>query len=182
MNNVFSFFKAKKKPFEELIAPHMNGLFKVAFQYTGNQYDAEDLLQDLLVYLFSKQDDINAIEKLKPWLMRCLYHRFVDMHRRKQRQPILEDIHDEKVQPLFKHFDNHQQAEQQNEIYSALNTLSTDQKAVVILHDINGYTLPELSEIMSVPLGTLKSNLHRARAALKIRITLQPSELNVRQY
>ena len=181
MSKVFSFFSAKKKPFDALVAPHMNGLFKVAFQYTGNQHDAEDLLQDLLMYLFTKQDDMQNIEKLKPWLMRCLYNRFIDMYRKKQRQPNLEDIDDEKVQPLFKHYDNHQSAEQQDEIYSALNTLSADQRAVVTLHDINGYTLPELAEIMAIPLGTLKSNLHRARATLKKRISLQPSELSVRQ-
>lgn len=182
MSKIFSIFKSKKQPFDELVAPHMNTLFKVAFQYTGNQHDAEDLLQDLLVYLFAKQDDLTDIEKLKPWLMRCLYNRFVDMYRKKQRQPQLEDIHDDKVQPLFKHFDNHQQAEQQDEIYAALNTLSADQRTVVTMHDINGYTLPELSEIMSVPLGTLKSHLHRARNNLKQRIKLQPSELSVRQY
>lgn len=182
MNNVFSFFQKQKQPFEELIAPHMNALFKVAFQYTGNQHDAEDLLQDLLLFLFTKQDEMQHIEKLKPWLMRCLYNRFVDMYRKKQRQPQLEDIQDEKVQPLFKHQDNHQQTEQKDEIYAALNTLTADQRAVITLHDINGYTLPELAEIMAVPLGTLKSNLHRARNTLKKRINLQPSELSVRQY
>lgn len=182
MNNVFSFFKAPKKPFEALIEPYMGRLFKVAFQYTGNQHDAEDLLQDLLIYLFSKQEELSKVEKLKPWLMRCLYNRFIDMYRRKKRQPVHEDINDEKVEQLFKYADNHQYTEYKDEIYTALNTLSPNQRAVVILHDVNGYTLPELSEIMLVPLGTLKSNLHRARATLKMRISLQPSELTVRQY
>ena len=182
MSKILSFFSPKKKPYEALIAPHMDSLFKVAFQYTGNQHDAEDLLQDLLLYLFTKQNEMNEIDKLKPWLMRCLYNRFVDMYRKKQRQPAIENIDDEKIQPLFKHFDNHQSEEHKDEIYGALNALSADQRAVVTLHDINGYTLPELSEIMTVPLGTLKSNLHRARAILKKQIKLQPSELSVRQY
>lgn len=184
MNQVLSFFrpKGKEKSFEALVAPHMNALFKVAYQYTGSQHDAEDLLQDLLVFLFTKKDELAEIDKLKPWLMRCLYNRFIDLYRKKQRQPMLEDIDDEKVQPLFKHFDNHQQDDQKNEIFTAMQMLSADQRAVVTMHDMNGYTLPELSEIMSVPLGTLKSSLHRARAVLKKQITLQPSELSVRQY
>ena len=184
MNQVLSFFrnKGKEKSFETLIAPHMNNLFKVAYQYTGNQHDAEDLLQDLLIYLFAKQDELNHIEKLKPWLMRCLYNKFIDMYRQNKRQPVLEDIHDEKIQPLFKHYDNHHLTDQRNEIFAAMQTLSAEQKAVITLHDINGYNLPELAEIMSVPLGTLKSHLHRARALLKKQINLQPSELNVRQY
>ena len=184
MNQVLSFFgiKGKEKSFEAIISPHMNNLFKVAYQYTGTKHDAEDLLQDLLEYLFTKQDELRKVDKIKPWLMRCLYNRFVDLYRKQQRQPNLEDIDDEKVQPLFRHFDNHQQKEQNTEIYNAMNKLSADQRAVVTLHDINGYTLPELSEIMDIPLGTLKSNLHRARAALKQHINLQPSELNVRHY
>jgi len=184
MSKISSFFgiKEKEQSFEELIAPHMGNLFKVAYQYTGTKHDAEDLLQDLLEYLFTKQTHIRKVEKLKPWLMRCLYNRFIDLYRKKQRQPNLDDIDDDKVQPLFRYFDNHQQSDQNKEIVTAMNKLSADQRALVTLHDINGHTLPELSKIMDVPLGTLKSSLHRARATLKEHITLQPYELNVRHY
>jgi len=184
MSQILSFLgiKEKEQSFEAIMSPHISNLFKVAYQYTGNKHDAEDLLQDLLEYLFTKQTELRKIEKLKPWLMRCLYNRFIDVYRKKKRQPDLEDIDDEKIHSLFHHVDNHQKNEQNEEIYNAMNKLSADQRAVVTLHDINGYTLPELSEIMDTPLGTLKSNLHRARAALKQHINLQPSELNVHRY
>ncbi|WP_076421028.1 RNA polymerase sigma factor [Colwellia sp. UCD-KL20] len=184
MSKILSFLgiKEKEQSFEAIISPHMSNLFKVAYQYTGTKHDAEDLLQDLLEYLFTKQTELRKIEKLKPWLMRCLYNRFIDLYRKKQRQPDLDDIDDEKIQPLFKYYDNHQQDDQHKEIYQAMNKLSANQRAVVTLHDINGYTLPELAKIMDIPLGTLKSSLHRARATLKQHISLQPSELNVRHY
>jgi RNA polymerase sigma-70 factor (ECF subfamily) len=184
MSQILSFFgiKEKEESFETMISPHMNSLYKVAYQYTGTQHDAEDLLQDLLEYLFGKQKELRKVEKLKPWLMKCLHHRFIDLYRKHQRQPELTDIDDEKIQPLFHHFDNHLKDENSKEILKAMNKLSADQRAVVTLHDINGYTLPELSEIMDTPLGTIKSNLHRARATLKNHIKLQPSELNVRHY
>lgn len=184
MSQILSFFgiKEKEQTFEELISPHMSNLFKVAYQYTGTKYDAEDLLQDLLEYLLTKEAELRKVEKLKPWLMRCLYNRFIDLYRKKQRQPNLEDIDDEKVQPLFKYFDNHQKDEQNKEIFDAMDKLSVEQRALVALHDIDGYTLPELSKIMDTPLGTLKSSLHRARNILKQNITLQPHELNVRHY
>lgn len=184
MSKISSFFgiKEKEQSFEELISPHMSNLFKVAYQYTGTKHDAEDLLQDLLEYLYTKQAQIRQVEKLKPWLMRCLYNRFIDLYRKKQRQPNLEDIDDDKVQPLFRHTDNHQQDDHNKEIVTAMNKLTADQRALVTLHDINGHTLPELSKIMNIPLGTLKSSLHRARATLKQHITLQPYELNVRHY
>ena len=184
MSQILSFFgiKEKEQSFEELIHPHMSNLFKVAYQYTGTKHDAEDLLQDLLEFLLTRENELRKVEKLKPWLMRCLYNRFIDLYRKKQRQPNLEDIDDDKVQPLFRYFDNHQKDEQNKEIYTAMSKLSQDQRALVALHDIDGYTLPELSEIMDVPLGTLKSSLHRARKTLKQHITLQPYELNVRHY
>lgn len=184
MSQILSFLgiKEKEQPFEELISPHMSNLFKVAYQYTGTKHDAEDLLQDLLEYLYSKQAELRKVEKLKPWLMRCLYNRFVDMYRKKQRQPNLEDIDDEKVQPLFRHFDSHHKDELNQEVMTAISKLSPEHRALVTLHDINGYTLPELSKIMGIPLGTLKSTLHRIRGQLKQHITLQPHELNVRHY
>ena len=95
---------------------------------------------------------------------------------------VVDEFDDEHIQPLFPHTDNYQKFDQQQEIFNAIATLSSDQRAIVILHDINGYTLPELSQIMGTPLGTLKSNLHRARASLKKQITLLPSELNAQQY
>lgn len=160
----------------------MSILYKVAYQYTGNQYDAEDLLQDLLISLFAKQEELSTVEKIKPWLMRCLYHRFIDLYRQKSRQPELEDINDENVQPLFNHIDNHQINDQQDAIFHAMNTLTNEQRAVVTLHDINGYTLPELAKITDTPLGTLKSNLHRARAKLREHISIRPADLSIRHY
>lgn len=184
MSQILSFLgiKEKEQSFDELLAPHMSNLFKVAYQYTGTKHDAEDLLQDLLEYLFTKQNELRKVEKLKPWLMRCLYNRFIDLYRKKKRQPNLEDIDDEKVQPLFRHFDNHHKEEINQEVMAAIGKLSPEHRALVTLHDINGYTLPELSQIMDVPLGTLKSTLHRIRATLKQHITIQPHELNVRHY
>ncbi|XPF95769.1 RNA polymerase sigma factor [Colwellia sp. RE-S-Sl-9] len=184
MSKVLSFLgiKEKEQSFEAIIFPHMSNLFKVAYQYTGTKHDAEDLLQDLLEYLFTKQAELRKVDKLKPWLMRCLYNRFIDLYRKNQRQPNLEDIDDEKIQPLFRHVDNHHRSDQNKEIFQAMNQLSADQRALVTLHDINGYTLPELANIMDTPLGTLKSSLHRARGILRQNISLQPSELNVRHY
>lgn len=186
MTNIFSIFLAKpdEASFEAIISPHINSLFKVAYQYTGSQHDAEDLLQDMLEHLFTKtkQHELNNVEKIKPWLMRCLYHRFIDSYRKKVRQPTVEDIDDKKVQPLFQHQDDHQKGDHQQAIFSAMKILPKEQRAIITLHDINGYTLPELSMIMDTPLGTLKSSLHRARAALKTRLTIRPSDLSIRHY
>lgn len=82
MSQILSFLgiKEKEQSFEAIMLPHMSNLFKVAYEYKGTKHDAEDLLQDLLEYLFTKKTELRKIEKLKPWLMRCLYNRFIDVY------------------------------------------------------------------------------------------------------
>ena len=177
MSKLISLFRSKGSDyrFEELIAPHIAGLYRQAHQYTGSVDDAEDLLQELLIQLHHQSEKMEAIEQLKPWLMRCLYHRFVDGYRKKLRQPPTSDIdawdsHELPVDPA-----RAESLRIQQEINRALHTLSPAQRAVVCLHDIEGYSLPELVETLGQPLGTLKSNLHRARRKLKNQLEVQPS-------
>ncbi len=160
--------------FESRLAPHLERLYKQAYQYTGTATDAEDLLQDLLLELYSSPKKLLDIENLPAWLNRCLYHRFIDRYRKEKRQPQLKSIDDSDLEneltsnsrPDHEYF--HQQ------ILSSLQLLSEQQRAVIIQHDINGYALPELAEMMDIPLGTLKSHLHRGRQKLKKCLSLQP--------
>ena len=182
MNQVLSFFRhnKKKQSFEALLAPHINLLYKVAYQYTGQQADAEDLVQELLMYLFANKDKWMAIEKLKPWLMKCLYNKFVDGYRKQKHSRNTDSLDDDVIEPLAANLPAHDDQVLHQQILSSLSDLSENQRVVVTQHDINGYTLVELSEMMDKPVGTLKSDLHRARAKLKSKIKLQPSDVSLR--
>lgn len=182
MNNIISLFSRvnKTQPFEHLLAPHISSLYKQAYQYTGNANDADDLLQDVLLELFNKQEQMSQADNLPAWLNRCLYHRFVDRCRRKNRAPEHEDIdalpiRDEQRSNEPEQFCVNKQ------IIAGLQSLNPVQRAVVSLHDISGFTLPELASIVDMPLGTLKSHLHRARKQLKKNLQLQPFDAQVRQ-
>lgn len=63
----------------------------------------------------------------------------------------------------------------QERLLDALRRLNPEQRAVVAMHDIEGYTLEELEKILEAPLVTLKSRLHRARAALRQALEMEPS-------
>ena len=158
--------------FEGLVRPHIQYLYRLAYRFCGNQEDAEDLVQDLLVKLFPRQSELEQVEKLRPWLVTTLYRMFVDNTRKKARSP-LELVNDEKT--FYDPTGNEEYtpdevlAEDQriDRIQAAFNRLSEEHRVILTLHDIEGYRLVELETMLGVPVGTLKSRIHRARSRMR---------------
>ncbi len=164
--------------FERLLKPEIDRLYRIAYRLTSNVADAEDLVQDVLIKVYARRDELGSIEVLAPWLARVLYNLFVDNLRRYQRKRLRvvgagstaakqegdpEDIPDQMATPELA-------AEQEFDIKrlsEALASLSLEHRTVVLLHDSEGYKLEEIQTITGVPVGTLKSRLHRARARLR---------------
>ena len=163
--------------FEALVQPHVDHLYRVAFRFTGSREEAEDLVQDLLVKLLPRADELAAVEQLRPWLTRVLYRQFVDRHRQQKRRRLRAVAEEETTtegDPLDRLPGDAPDPEAATEsrldqarLQRALNRLSDDHRAVLALHDMEGYTLVELETLLEVPTGTLKSRLHRARARLR---------------
>lgn len=170
-----------QRRFEELIRPHLDALYRTAHRFTGAAADAEDLVQDVLVKLYPRVDELERIERLRPWLLRVLHNHFVDDRRRARRSPVAllrespSEGNDEGVdrypgsapgpqEQLLRQADGER-------LERALAALWREHRAVVALHDMEGYSLVELSESLDVPVGTLKSRLHRARAHLRRLLT-----------
>lgn len=162
--------------FERLIEPHLPHLYQLAFRFCNNQTDAEDLVQDVVIKLLSRSQEIARIEKLRPWLAKILYRQFIDNYRQKSRSPLsLVTDNDELLsEQLASAADNpEQQAEaslNQLHLQQALLSLNEDQRTVVLMHDVEGYTLVELEVILDAPVGTLKSRLNRARSQLREKL------------
>src|SRR5258706_11531281 len=81
--------------FEDLLRPQVEYLYRLAWRFTGSVADAEDLVQDVLIKLFPRTQELLEIEKLRPWLARVLYNQFVDSVRRQARSPVVELVTDE---------------------------------------------------------------------------------------
>lgn len=158
--------------FEGLVRPHIQYLYRLAYRFCGNQEDAEDLVQDLLVKLYPRQSELEQVEKLRPWLVTTLYRMFVDNTRKKARSP-LELVDDETV--FYGTTDNEEHtpddvlAEDQriDRIQAAFSRLSEEHRVILTLHDVEGYRLLELESMLGVPVGTLKSRIHRARSRMR---------------
>lgn len=162
--------------YEQLMRPHLKRLYQLAYRYTRQQDDAEDLVQDLLLKLYPRLQELQAIDKLGPWLARVLFRLFVDHARHDRRSPIDFTVEDSAI------YETHeiQQAgppavvntQLTHELLdAALNRLKQEDRLLVLMHDVEGYTLQEIQDIVDAPIGTLKSRLSRSRKKLRDIIT-----------
>jgi len=180
MNIFANFTRQKAQRFETQIRPHLESLHRYASRLTGHSDDAEDLVQELLLTLYRKEINLDSLDNAGSWLLKSLYHQFIDFTRRQKRNPGLPNAEslDDVINTLP---DEQQQAEQlaeqvvlQRQIQAALACLNPEQRALVVLHDMEGFVLSELVPIFDVPLGTLKSRLHRSRQALREQLFVEP--------
>ncbi|MBO6849328.1 MAG: RNA polymerase sigma factor [Marinobacter sp.] len=181
------FRPSRSKRFEKLVQPHLQALYRFAFRLAGQQQDAEDLVQDVIVKLYPRLDELEAIEQLRPWLNRVLYRHFIDQVRRKGRQsdrPLSEVVEAEQQSSYLESFasddigpEAHLEAGRVGPaLDKVMAALDPDQRTLIMLHDVDGWRQEDIAEILDIPLGTVKSRLHRCRAALreKLQKELEP--------
>lgn len=182
--------------FESLLRPHLKPLYRVAYRLTRRREDAEDLVQDLLTKLYPRRDELEGIERLRPWLLRVMYRQFLDQRRQNSRSPLhlvsepqpadaTGDPMERLISPDGDPEAGAEQAAQNLVLLGAIARLNEDHQRVLALHDIEGYTLEELQIMLDCPVGTLKSRLHRARARLRVLLAeveeKEPSSPRLRQ-
>lgn len=171
MIKIWKFGASAHDEFENLVQPHLKRLYTLAYRFTGQRDDAEDLVQDVLLKIYPRLVEMQSIERLGPWLARVLYRQFVDKWRSNERSIVqlvtdeteLEPVEDDVQGPASKldldilH----------NRLQYSLNQLNEKQRDLVIMHDVEGYTLQEIHNLHDISIGTLKSRLNRARTRLR---------------
>ena len=171
---IFTLFKSTKtdNEFVSLIRPYVEGMYRLAYRFCGCREDAEDLVQDVLVKLYPRVHELRDIDNLQSWLATVLYRQFVDRTRHSKRSPVQSS--EDGDTPILAEVEPANQPEvillnheTIDHVQQALLQLNEDQRVLVILHDVEGYKLTELREMLGIPIGTLKSRLHRAREQLK---------------
>jgi RNA polymerase sigma-70 factor (ECF subfamily) len=164
--------------FERLIRPHMDRLYRLAWRLAGQKAQAEDLFQELLIKAYGKLDELATIEEPGSWMARMMYNLFIDERRRFARQRLRTvgdgEMPGDGIAGLSGCEDPVRDNERRQQILaldSALGQLSDEHRVVVLLHDTEGYKLKEIQELTGIPVGTVKSRLHRARARLREILT-----------
>lgn len=159
--------------FTHLVRPHFDALYGAARRLTSSPSDAEDLVQDVCLKAFESIDELEKIEFRRAWLLKVLYHLFVDRQRAKSRSPVdqadtgvdsfnPEDITRSGLRP-DELLDRDARVET---VVWAMGILDKDDCSLLALRDIEGYSLDELQDMTGLPTSTIKSRLHRTRSKL----------------
>ena len=166
----------KDRIFDGEFYPHIDALFNFAYHLTYNEDDANDLVQETYMKAYRFIDKYIEGTNAKAWLFKILKNAFINQYRKRSKQPTkvdFEDIvsyHDSDDSAPQNYVDLRQEIFQGmmgDEITIAINSLPVDFKTVILLCDIEGFTYEEISKIVDIPIGTVRSRLHRARNMLK---------------
>lgn len=162
--------------------PHLDHVFGRAYALTGSIQDAEDLTQEVCIRANSRLDEVGKHENPRAWLLSVLYRLFVDLVRTRRRSPIRLMSGDDpqgSVEALMSTEPGPEQqadaATSHQRLQIAWQRLTKDEQLLLALHGIEGLSLPEIQEITRLPLGTIKSRLHRSR--LRLGKLLQSADL-----
>lgn len=169
--------------FEKLYTQNKEKIFRLTFQYTRNQQDAEDLLQETFSRAFLSIDQFKALDKatFSTWLYRiginCSIN-FINKHKKQMTHPELhhkisgdtmtcEHSNPEEI-AVFK--------EMVGELESSLNSLSPKQRMIFTLKHHEGLKAKEIAQLMNCSEGSVKRQLHRAMATLVKKLSIHSSK------
>ncbi|PKQ69991.1 MULTISPECIES: sigma-70 family RNA polymerase sigma factor [Raineya] len=172
----------KHKIFNEELIPHLDSMYNFAFRLTLDEDDANDLVQDTYLKAFRFIDSFEKGTNAKAWLFRILKNSFINDFRRKSKQPSKVDYQEVETYYNSEEFEPEIEATTDlrnetvqeligDEVANAINSLDVDFRIAIILCDIEGFTYEEMAKILDIPIGTVRSRLHRARGLLREKLT-----------
>jgi len=165
--------------FDNEFLPQIDSMYNFAYRLTFDEDDAKDLVQETYLKAFRFIDSFQRGTNAKAWLFRILKNSFINDFRKKSKEPskvdyqevetyynsedvdasITTDLRVEAVQDMIG-----------DEVSNALNSLAVDFRTVIILCDLEGFTYEEMAKILDIPIGTVRSRLHRAGNLVKEKL------------
>lgn len=154
--------------FAELVRRHEGRVFAVAMRMLGREEDALDAAQDAFLTVYRKAEQFRGESAFTTWLHRITVNACYDILRKKARQPLLRAVGDDEreAEPGPPVEDHAAAVASGIDVERALQEIPDDFRAVLILADVHDLAYEEIASILEIPTGTVKSRLHRGRAAL----------------
>jgi RNA polymerase sigma-70 factor (ECF subfamily) len=150
----------RDRDFEGVVLPHARSLLRFAIRLTGNPFQAEDLVQETLLLAWRRFGLFDPGTNAHAWLFRILLNVF-RQQKRKGRSSLA-------TEPLAHAVHAAQRSSHESvEVMQAFDLLSCDQRTVLLLAIVEGFTCREVAGILDVPIGTVMSRLSRAREVMR---------------
>jgi RNA polymerase sigma-70 factor (ECF subfamily) len=168
--------RSREAAFEQEMVPHLDALYRAALGMTRDRGDAEDLVQDTYVRAFQFYDQFHGGSNARAWLFRIMTNLYINSYRRRHREP--ERVSYDEMEDFFLYnrlsdaqsrgAGNAPEAEivqkvEVEAIREAIERLPDEYRDTVILADLNEFSYQEISDMLQIPVGTVRSRLSRGR-------------------
>jgi len=152
--------------YDTLVRRHLQRAFGVAMRLLGQQQDAEDLVQDAFMAALEKIDTFDSQREFAPWFYRILVNRCLNARKSRARRSTV-DVPAEAVSLTASPLLETERSELRAHLKLALKLLPERQRTIVTMFDVEGFTSPEIAEILGISDGTVRWHLHQARRVLR---------------
>jgi len=152
--------------FDVLVRRHLKQAFAVAYRILGQREDTEDLVQEAFVAALEKIDSFDTSREFRPWLLRIVANRAINARRRRELRRTEEIPRDAAARTQSPAADV-EHREMEHRVQQALAGLPDRQRTIVQLSGFEGLNSTDIGEILNIPAGTVRWELHQARRALR---------------
>lgn len=161
----------KTESFEKLVRKYQDRLYSTLVYVTGSTHEAEEVAQDAMLQAYSKLATFRGNSSFYTWVYRIAFNACVSRRRKRRPRLSLSQMQDaagldpidggESPQAVL------ERAERADQIQTALSKLSDEYRTILILREMEDCDYDAIAEMLSIPIGTVRSRLHRARAAMR---------------
>jgi RNA polymerase sigma-70 factor (ECF subfamily) len=153
-----------------LVERHSRRVINIAYQFTGRRDEAEELAQEVFLRVFRSLHLFDLTTHFVPWLVRVSRNLCIDEHRSRAREKaalVAEELDPERTEDLGATPERSLQTKElEKRVRGGLAQLAEDLRTALILRDLQGLSYSEISEVLHVAVGTVKSRIHRGRLEL----------------
>lgn len=179
MNSLTHEETKKQEDFEEEIIPHLDALYNFALRLSSNSNDARDLVQDTILRAYRFFNSYEKGTNAKAWLFRISKNSYINDYRKKSRLPDMVGYGEISSFFEFLRAERTDTTDMEDRIFrqligddisNALEELQDKYHIVILLCDLEDFSYEEISNMLDIPIGTVRSRLHRGRNLLKAQL------------